>query len=107
MENRKRGNPSFKKGESGNPNGRPVGSQNKLTVMFREILKQTIDDMQNDPKHNMLSWAKENPTEFWKIASKLIPVEIKAHIENKVIRVTLKGKLNQGNQNELDSGETQ
>jgi hypothetical protein len=36
----------------------------------------------------MVKWAKENPTEFYKIASKLIPTELQGNLNNTgVIRV--------------------
>lgn len=34
----------FKKGKSGNPNGRPKGSKNKATTSVRVWLAQLIDD---------------------------------------------------------------
>jgi hypothetical protein len=40
-----------------------------------------FDDLQADPKANLLSWGKENPTEFYKIAAKLIPTEVNANVE--------------------------
>jgi hypothetical protein len=34
----------YKKGQSGNPNGRPKGRRNKATVSTREWLSQLLDD---------------------------------------------------------------
>ena len=36
----KRGNPLWKKGESGNPAGRPVGSKNRLTLLREAVLAE-------------------------------------------------------------------
>jgi hypothetical protein len=77
----------FIKGKSGNEKGREKGSKNKLTRTFKEILTDALEALQEDKKNNLEAWAKENPTEFYKIASKLIPSEISATVESKVITV--------------------
>lgn len=69
---------SFKKGEA---KGRPKGTPNKLTRTVKETVLAVFDDLQSDPKANLLSWGKSNPTEFYKIAAKLIPTEIKGDVE--------------------------
>lgn len=73
----------FKKGDA-KIGGREKGSQNKLTKTFKELLTDTIVKLQSDKHHNLEVWAKENPTEFYKIAAKLIPTEIKANVEAEV-----------------------
>ncbi len=60
--------------------GRAKGTPNKLTTTFKELVITTLDAIQKDPGVNLESWAKANPTEFYKIASKLIPTEISATI---------------------------
>jgi hypothetical protein len=76
----------FEKGKSGNPNGRGRGSENEVTKLMKSV-KQTVleafNKLQQDPKVNIAAWGKENPKEFYQIASKLIPTEIQATI-NKV-----------------------
>mgnify|MGYP003402832662 CR=1 FL=1 len=67
--------------------GRPTGSQNKLTKTVKERVLEVFNELQEDPKANLLSWAKDEPTEFYKIAAKLIPSDINAKIEGKVITV--------------------
>ena len=37
---RRRGNPLWKKGESGNPMGRPVGSKNRLTLLREAVIAE-------------------------------------------------------------------
>jgi len=59
----------------GNP-GRPKGAKNKLTITVKETVLAAFNDLQNDPKANLLAWGKRNPTEFYKIAAKLIPTEV-------------------------------
>jgi hypothetical protein len=61
--------------------GKVKGSQNKLTRTVKETVLAVFDDLQADPKANLLSWGKENPTEFYKIAAKLIPTEVNANVE--------------------------
>lgn len=72
---------AFEKGKSGNPAGKPVGTVSKLNKTFKELLLSTIDELQNDPKAKLAAWAKENPTEFYKIAARLIPTEVNAKVE--------------------------
>ena len=61
--------------------GKVKGTPNKLTRTVKETVLAVFDDLQSDPKANLLSWGKENPTEFYKIAAKLIPTEVNANVE--------------------------
>jgi hypothetical protein len=57
--------------------GRKAGVPNKLTGQFREAVQYVYDDIGG---HQAFSqWANDNPTEFYKIASRLIPVEVHNH----------------------------
>lgn len=71
----------FEKGKSGNENGRPAGTPNKLTKTVKETVLAAFNDLQQDPRANIVSWGLDNPTEFYKIAAKLIPTEISANVE--------------------------
>jgi hypothetical protein len=71
----------FKKGQSGNKDGRPKGAENKITRTVKEPVLAVFTDMQSDPKANLLTWGIDNPTEFYKIASKLIQTEVTAYVE--------------------------
>jgi hypothetical protein len=71
----------FKKGKSGNVKGREAGTPNKLTKTVKETVLAAFNDLQSDPKANIMTWAKDNPTDFYKIASKLIPTEVNANVE--------------------------
>ncbi len=78
----------FKKGETRPENsGRKEGSVNKLTKTVKERVLEVFNELQSDSEANLLSWAKTEPTEFYKIAAKLIPSDINAKIEGKVITV--------------------
>lgn len=74
----------FEKGKSGNPAGREKGKPNKLTTTVKEKVMETFDRLQDHDKANLYDWATENPTEFYKIAAKLIPTEMKAQVETTV-----------------------
>jgi len=65
----------FKKGKK-KTGGRQQGVQNKLTKTVKEIILEVCNELQNDPKANMLEWARNNPKDFYLIAAKLIPTEV-------------------------------
>lgn len=48
--------------------------------IFKKTVKETVlaafQNLQADPKVNLTEWGKSNPTEFYKIAAKLIPTEL-------------------------------
>lgn len=69
----------FKPGNS----GRPKGIQNKLTRTVKETVLSVFNDLQSDPKNNLIKFAKTYPRDFYQIAARLIPTEINARI-NKV-----------------------
>ena len=71
----------FVKGKSGNEKGRQKGTPNHLTKTVKETVMAAFEDLQNDPRANIVAWGKDNPTEFYKIAAKLIPTEISANVE--------------------------
>lgn len=66
----------YKKGESGNPNGRTPGAPNKLTRTVKEAVLAVFNELQNDPKHSLEAFAKKHPRDFYNIAAKLIPTEV-------------------------------
>lgn len=69
--------------EKGKPKtgGKVKGTPNKLTKTVKETVLAAFNDLQQDPKANIMAWAKEQPTEFYKIAAKLIPTEVNANVE--------------------------
>lgn len=54
--------------------GRKKGSLNKITMAFKEAVKTVYDEIGGDEA--FAEWAKENKTDFYKIAARLIPTEI-------------------------------
>lgn len=67
----------------GNP-GKPKGAVNKSTRIVKEHFANVFNNLQGDKKANLEVWAKENPTEFYKLASKLIPVQLTGDEENPI-----------------------
>lgn len=56
--------------------GRVAGTPNKLTRTVRAAFEDAFNALQNDPENKLEAWAKTNPTEFYKLSSKLIPVDM-------------------------------
>lgn len=70
--------------------GRQKGGVNKITSSFKELVQSTYETLEENGE-GMLKWAKANKTDFYKIASKLIPTEmaVKAEITEIEIRETV------------------
>lgn len=60
--------------------GRKAGVPNKLTKTVKEAFEAAFNAMQEHPDVKLEDWGKNNPTEFYKLASKLIPSEINAKV---------------------------
>lgn len=71
----------FEKGISGNPNGKPTGTLNKITKTVKETVLAVFNEIQEDPKVKLLQFAKDYPKEFYAIAAKLIPTELAGAID--------------------------
>lgn len=63
--------------------GSRKGSPNKLTKSVKEAFEIAFNELQSDKNANLATWAKENTTDFYRLAAKLIPTDIKADIESK------------------------
>lgn len=70
---------AFQKGQSGNPAGRKPGTQNRLTLTVKQGFEAAFEKMQGG-EHALDKWAAKNPTDFYKLASKLIPSQITAEL---------------------------
>lgn len=60
--------------------GRKAGTPNKLTTTVKERVLNVFNNLQDHPTANLEAWAIEETSEFYKIASKLIPTEVQATI---------------------------
>jgi hypothetical protein len=63
----------FKKGDHGNPAGRPKGTLNKTTKSAREAFQLAFEGIGG--YKTLQAWAIANSTEFFKLYARLIPVE--------------------------------
>lgn len=57
---------------------------NKITRTVKETVLAVFNDLQEDPQANLAAWAKTRPTDFYNIAAKLIPTEVKANIDGEI-----------------------
>ncbi len=62
--------------------GRQKGSVNKITRAFKDAVRIVYDDIGGHTA--FAAWAREHPTEFYRIAARLIPVEVKTEEHNRV-----------------------
>lgn len=67
----------FKKGQG----GRPVGAKNVVNRTVKETVLEVFNLLQADPEHNLSAFAKAEPVEFYRIASKLIPTELTGSVK--------------------------
>ena len=60
----------FKKGESGNKNGRPKGAQDKLTKEAREIFIETLEGQVPNIEDAFAKVLKESPGKYLELFAK-------------------------------------
>jgi hypothetical protein len=65
-------------GQSGNPNGRPVGSR---TVFSQAFLKDLAEVWSDEGREAMVKTAKTNPIVFFATCARLIPQDVKLTVE--------------------------
>jgi hypothetical protein len=68
-----------KKSGGGSRKGKP----NKLTKSVKEAFEIAFNELQSDKKANLATWAKENTTDFYRLAAKLIPTSLNADLTSK------------------------
>jgi UV DNA damage repair endonuclease len=61
--------------------GRQRGTPNRVTRAIREHFAEAFELLQEDKTVNLVSWAKANPTEFYRLASKLIPLQLETETQ--------------------------
>jgi hypothetical protein len=65
--------------------GRQAGTPNRLTGLFREAVLCVYERLGGHDA--FLQWARENPTEYYKIAARLIPTEMREDDGSKSVTV--------------------
>lgn len=60
--------------------GRKKGVPNKITRAFKDAVLNVFNKLGGEG--HMLVWARENPTEYYKIAARLIPQEARIADQN-------------------------
>jgi hypothetical protein len=68
----------------GNP-GKPKGALSHLTRTVKEAVLDAFNELQHDEQNNLVAFAKKNPRDFYAIAAKLIPTDIKAEVKSKIL----------------------
>src|SRR6516225_10879002 len=68
-------------GQSGNPNGRPVGSRTAFSAAF---CKDLAEVWSKEGREAMIKTAKTNPTVFFATCARLIGPEVKLTIEQQL-----------------------
>lgn len=58
--------------------GRTKGTPNKVTRAFKEAVMIAFDELGG--VNGLVQWGRKNPTEFYKVASRLIPHEVVATV---------------------------
>jgi len=71
--------------------GRQKGTPNKTTASMKAAIQSVYDKLQDgsggDHAH-FFNWAKTEPTEFYKLAAKLLPIQVAGDEENPLHMVT-------------------
>ena len=68
-------------GQSGNPNGRPVGSRQAFSAGF---LKDLAEVWQEHGRDTMVQTARTNPTVFFATCARLIPNDVRVTVEQQL-----------------------
>ena len=70
--------------------GSRKGSPNKLTKSVKEAFELAFNQLQGNDDAKLEVWAAKNPTEFYKLAAKLIPTSLTGEVQTtgiiKVVR---------------------
>lgn len=71
--------------------GRVAGTPNKATASMKAAIQTVYDRLQDEAATgetgahaHFFGWAKDNETEFYKLAAKLIPVQLDANVSGHI-----------------------
>jgi hypothetical protein len=59
----------------GNP-GKPKGAVTKSTKLVKDVFAEVFTALQDGGSADLEIWARNNTTEFYKLASRLIPMQV-------------------------------
>jgi hypothetical protein len=93
---------AFKKGESGNPNGRKKGVPNKSTAEIKEIITRIVGNQLEHIEKDLDKIRKNDPAEAMRLSSKFIDyvlpkqtkMEIEGELTHKVEKVIIEIRKN-------------
>lgn len=72
----------FKKGQSGNPNGRKKGAENKITKEARELFIDTLEGLTPEVEEAFRTVLKESPARFLDLFAKYAQYFVPKKTEN-------------------------
>lgn len=78
-----------RKGQTGNPHGRPKGSPNKVNALAREAFQLAFEGLNG--VSGLIKWAKQNETEFYKLYGRLIPIDTTSNGEPITVNIMRHG----------------
>lgn len=104
MEKKERG---FKKGQSGNPNGRKKGVPNKTTTELKETINKIVSISLENYLEDLEKIRKEDPKKAIELSKSLIEyimpkmtkVDIAGELRHKVEKITIEIKNGNGTEN--------
>lgn len=96
---------AFRKGVSGNPNGRKKGTPNKTTAEIKEIITRIVGNQLEHIERDLDIIRKKDPAEAMRLSSKFIDyvipkqtrMELEGELTHKVEKVVIEIKKNNDN----------
>jgi hypothetical protein len=68
--------------------GRQKGTPNKLSTTVKDNFIAVFADLNGQDLMHMKEWAKENPTQFYNLYAKLLPLQLAGDQENPIQTIT-------------------